>query len=238
MSTALEWLGKMIAQKSGGYVCVTDVSNIMVAQDNKAHREVLLGSRMILPDGTPLSWIARLRGCQGMRRVCGPDLMLAAFEASVKTRWRHYLLGGDADVPELLKSRLEQSFPGAEIAGAYSPPFRPLSEEEDKELVARIIESKPDILWVGLGCPKQEKWMSDHEHVLKNIVQIGVGAAFNFHSGKIVRAPRLMRNNGLEWLHRLASEPRRLWRRYVLLAPKFVWASLVETTLGSYRRFE
>ena len=235
MMTALRFLDELVRRKQGAYICVTDVSNVMLAQENHSHRKVLLGAAMIMPDGTPLSWISRLRGVRGIRRVCGPDFMREALDSSVSTKWRHFLLGGTEDVLKLLEARLSKQYPKAEIVGAYSPPFRPMTDQEDEALVEDILDSKVDILWVGLGCPKQEKWMADHRERLPGVVQIGVGAAFNFLSGVVVRAPIFMRKTGFEWLHRLLSEPRRLWRRYVILAPKFVFAAIFETVAGSYR---
>ena len=193
MVTALRFLDELVRRKQGAHVCVPDVSNLMLAQETHSHRKVLLEAAMIMPDGTPLSRISRLRGVRGIRRVCGPDSMFEAFDSSVSTKWRHIILGGTEDVLKLLEARLSKQ------------------------------------------CSKQEKWMADHRVRLPGVVQIGVGAAFNFHSGNIFRPPIVMLKTGFEWLHRLLSEPRRLWRRYVILALKFVLAAIIKTVTGSCR---
>lgn len=229
MDSAIARLRFLADKEAGSYVCVTDVYNIMVAQRDDAHRKVLQGADMVTPDGSPLSWVARSRGVSDIRRVCGPDLFAETMDVSRRFGWKHYFLGGAEGVPERLAERMREAFPGVQIVGTYSPPFRRLTAEEDETLVANIRQADPDFLWIGLGCPKQERWMADHVDRLPGIVQIGVGAAFNFHSGEIARAPSWMRKNGLEWLHRLKSEPRRLWKRYLLHGPAFMLASSRES---------
>jgi len=235
MDSAISRIEHLARQTDGSYVCVTDVYNIVLAQSDAEHKRVLMGASMITPDGTPISWLARLRGQNGIDRVCGPDLMPRVIEASQQSGLRHYFLGGAEGVPERLSQAMQNAYPKAQIVGTFSPPFRTLSDGEKDAMLRDILTSGANVLWIGLGCPKQEKWMADHRAALPGVVQIGVGAAFNFHTGEVARAPLWMRRNGLEWLHRLASEPRRLWQRYFIMAPRFVWGGIIETLTGTYR---
>ena len=218
------WIGG----DKGRYICVADANSILRAHTDESHGRAMNGADMVTPDGMPLVWAGRLKGYAQIERVCGPDLMLELCAYSVSRGWRHYIFGGADGVPAMLSSILTHKFSGLRICGAYSPPFRPLTSHEDEEIIDGILEAKPDIIWVGLGCPKQEKWMSEHAHRLPGIVMIGVGAAFDFHTGRVKRAPKWMQRNGLEWLHRLISEPRRLWRRYLISAPHFAILEIAE----------
>ena len=219
MNTAVTELGARIAARQGGYVCAADMNSIMQAQRLPAHMSAMRDAVMVVPDGTPLVWAARMRGTPRMARVPGPDLMLELCAAGVAHGWRHYFYGGADGVTEELAEAFAQRFPGFVLAGHQSPPFRPLTEEERARSLAEIAAADPHVLWVGLGCPKQELWMHENAARLPRTLIIGVGAAFNFHSNRIARAPQWMRRNGLEWLHRLGSEPQRLWRRYLVLGP-------------------
>jgi N-acetylglucosaminyldiphosphoundecaprenol N-acetyl-beta-D-mannosaminyltransferase len=221
--SAIGWISGWIGRKESRYVCVADVHSVVQGYKNPMHRASMRGADMIVPDGMPLVWTGRLRGESVMARVSGPDLLPAVCAHSAKEAgWRHYFFGGAEGVPERLAERLSERFPGLRVVGTCSPPFRALSAEEDAELVRQINEARPDIVWVGLGCPKQERWMAAHVDRIEGAVLIGVGAAFDFHVGHVKRAPLWMQRNGLEWVHRLASEPRRLWRRYLVLAPEFL----------------
>lgn len=211
------------------YVCAADVNSIMQAQRSAAHMEALRHADMVLPDGTPLVWVSHLRGQRQIARVPGPDIMLKLCEVGVGKGWRHFLYGGATGVAEQLAEVLQRRFPGLLIAGTHAPPFRVLSPEEQARDIARINAAQPHIVWVGLGCPKQEIWMRENLPKLRGAVVIGVGAAFDFHGGRIPRAPLWMRRNGLEWLHRLGCEPARLWRRYLVLGPVFLVRATVET---------
>jgi N-acetylglucosaminyldiphosphoundecaprenol N-acetyl-beta-D-mannosaminyltransferase len=226
---ALDIMTGWIASRHSAYICATDVNSVMRAQDDARHMEALRAADLIIADGTPLVWIARLRGERRMSRVCGPDLFTAACAASTRRGWRHYLVGGMPGVADELASCMKRENPGLEVVGVECPPFRSLTAAEDEEMLARINAAKPDIVWVGLGCPKQERWMLEHRPRLPGIVLVGISAAFDFHTERVKRAPIWMRTRGLEWLHRLMSEPRRLWRRYLVKAPRFIVASLVET---------
>ncbi len=229
MNSAVDRLADWIEKKQKRYICASDVHSVMRAQDEASHMEALRDADMVLPDGTPLVWVSHLRGERDISRVPGPDFMLAAVERSVKEGWRHYFYGAAEGVAGLLAQTLSENYPGLNVAGTGTPPFRPLTEQESEESLAHIRAARPDIVWVGLGCPKQERWMHEHLSKLDGVVLVGVGAAFDFHAGRVSRAPLWMRSNGFEWLHRLACEPQRLWRRYLLQAPRFVFFSLKET---------
>lgn len=232
MQRAVDRIGSWIAgrdAKRGRYVCVVDVSNVMLARENPRHMDALRGADMVTPDGMPLVWVSWLRGVKETRRVCGPDLLPEICARSEQTGWRHYFYGGADGVADLLSGKLKTKYPALKVVGTECPPFRSLSDGEKEATIVRIKQSGADIVWVGLGCPKQEAWMYEHARRLEGVVLIGVGAAFDFHSGRVARAPVWMQNAGLEWLHRLYSEPRRLWRRYLIRAPLFVALSLAET---------
>jgi N-acetylglucosaminyldiphosphoundecaprenol N-acetyl-beta-D-mannosaminyltransferase len=176
---------------------------------------------LVTPDGMPLVWLGRFMGAR-IDRVYGPDLMLAVCESSVEKRYSHFLYGGAPNVPEKLAQELTDRFPGLRIAGTYSPPFRELTAEEDRRAVEMINASGAQIVWVGISTPKQERWMFSHVRSLKVPVMIGVGAAFDIHAGLKPQAPPWMRRSGLEWLFRLGTEPRRLWKRYAVNNPMFM----------------
>ena len=221
MPTAIERIAGWIGKPQSQYVCVADVHSAMLTRTNPSHMASMRGAAMVTPDGMPLVWTGRALGHKTMSRVSGPDLLPEVCAASEKRGWRHYFYGGDEGVADQLQANLKARFPKLDIVGTYSPPFRPLTDAEDAAIVRAILDAKTDILWVGLGCPKQEKWMADHVAKLPGVTLIGIGAAFDFHTGRVERAPLWMQRNGLEWLHRLASEPKRLWRRYLVIAPRY-----------------
>jgi len=226
-----EWISRTAMQ----YVCVTGVHGVMESQRDRELRQIHNEAGLVTPDGMPLVWISRLKGHSQVERVYGPDLMLAVCEVSERKGYRHFFYGGAAGVAERLASRLRERFPGLAIAGTFCPPFRPLEPAEDAEVVQRINDAHPDIVWVGLSTPKQESWMSTHRRRLKAPILIGVGAAFDFHAGIKAQAPRWMMHAGLEWLFRMAAEPRRLWRRYLFNNPRFVF--LVALQMLGLRRY-
>lgn len=211
-----------------GYVCVTGVHGAMEAQTDPEFRAVLNGSFLTVPDGVPLVWVGRLQGRRTMSRVYGPDLMIELCRQSVATGYRHFLYGGNYGVAENLAERLRQRIPGIQIVGTYTPPFRPLSAEEECELQRQVAACKPDIFWVGLSTPKQERFMAHYLDQLDTKLMIGVGAAFDIHTGRIKDAPKWIKSLGLQWLHRLIQEPRRLWRRYLVNNPKFILRILLQ----------
>ena len=228
MSQALKTLDAWIAGRELHYVCVTGVHGVMECQRDEHLRQIHNTAGLVTPDGMPLVWLLRVHGRRHVTRVYGPDLMLALCQHSVAPGYRHYLYGGSEDVVKLLKARLEQYYPGLQVVGAFAPPFRPLTAEEDEQVVRMINEANPDIVWVGLSTPKQERWMAGHRDRLAAPVLLGVGAAFDFHAGVKRQAPRWMQRSGFEWLFRLATEPRRLWRRYLTNNPLFVGLVLAQ----------
>lgn len=222
MAQALDIIGGWIDHRQPNYVCVTGVHGVMESQRDENLRRIHNTAGLVTPDGMPLVWLSRLRGRRHVERVYGPDLMLALCERSVSKGYRHFLYGGTEDALEHLASNLQRRFSGLQVVGKYSPPFRSLTDEEDEKIVRMINETNPDIIWVGLSTPKQEHWMASHVHRLTAPVMLGVGAAFDFHSGLKKQAPRWMQHSGLEWLFRLATEPRRLGPRYLVNNPLFV----------------
>jgi N-acetylglucosaminyldiphosphoundecaprenol N-acetyl-beta-D-mannosaminyltransferase len=235
LRAARDEIAAAIASGKKGYICVTGVHGVMEAQDNEKLRRILNGAFLNTPDGMPMVWVGRWQGYRQMERVYGPDLMLALCDGTREAGWTHFLYGGAEGVAESLKERLERRFPGIRIVGTWTPPFRPLTAEEEAELAREIGRVKPDIVWVGLSTPKQEEFMAAQIERLETKLMIGVGAAFDFHSGRVRQAPRWVQRSGLEWLFRLGCEPRRLWRRYLRNNPRFVFRILCQ--LLGLRRF-
>jgi len=227
---ALAAIEDWIQRRDPHYVTITGVHGVMESQTDPEVRAIHNRAGLVTPDGMPLVWASRLAGQRHVRRVYGPDLMLAACRRSLETGWRHFLYGGAEGVPELLATRLADRFPGLEITGAFAPPFRPLTDAEDEEIVQRINAARPDIVWVGLSTPKQERWMASHLGRLEAPVMVGVGAAFDFHAGLKRQAPKWIQGTGLEWLFRLITEPRRLWRRYLRNNPVFLASVALQAT--------
>jgi N-acetylglucosaminyldiphosphoundecaprenol N-acetyl-beta-D-mannosaminyltransferase len=230
MADALSRIDHWIASRAKQYICVTGVHGVMESQRDPALRAIHNRAGLVTPDGMPLVWLARLRGHPEVERVYGPDLMLACCGASVMNGYRHFFYGGAPGVPERLAERLQQRYPGLQVAGHWSPPFRELEAFEESEMIARINAAHPDIVWVGLSTPKQERWMARYVGRISAPVLVGVGAAFDMHAGVKKQAPRWMQRNGLEWLFRLGAEPRRLWRRYLINNPRFVWRVMLESS--------
>jgi N-acetylglucosaminyldiphosphoundecaprenol N-acetyl-beta-D-mannosaminyltransferase len=233
---ALEVLDAWIKQKHRTYVCITGVHGVMESQTDPELRRIHNQAGLVTPDGMPMVWMSRLAGHKHVDRVYGPDLMLAVCEVSAKRGYRHFFYGGNEGVPELLRDKLQQKFPGLQVVGTFSPPFRPLTPEEDAAIVAQINAAQPDIVWVGLSTPKQERWMAAHLGKVQAPVMVGVGAAFDFHAGLKPQAPRWMQRSGMEWFFRMVSEPKRLARRYLQNNPRFVFAVLMQ--LLGLRRYK
>lgn len=223
MDDAIRHSESVIRSCNKGYVCVTDVHGIIEAQSDIGFREILNKSIMTTPDGMPLVWVGRIQGHKRIRRVYGPDYLLEMCRVSVERGHRHFFFGGGPGVAERLALELSKRFPGLQIAGTYTPPFRPLSSSEEEKLEALVAEAKPDLFWVGLGSPKQERFMAKYCGRLDAKLMVGVGAAFDIHSGNVKEAPKWLKAAGLQWLHRLIQEPRRLWRRYLNCVPNFIW---------------
>lgn len=220
---ACEIIDGWIHERKKVYICVAPASTIVDSQSDAAYKKVLDGADMITPDGMPLVWVAKLMGDKNIARTYGPDLMMALCEKGQENGYKHYLYGGEESTCSLLKNVLKKKFPNINITGHYAPPFRPLHAREDKEVIEGINRLNPDILWVGLGSPKQDYWMYEHREKLNVPVIIGVGAAFDFIAGIKKQAPRWMQRCGLEWLFRLCSEPRRLWKRYLVGNARFIY---------------
>ena len=230
LNLALAAIDSALARKSKGYVCVTGVHGVMEAQQDENFRAILNHSFLNTPDGMPMVWLGRLNGASKMDRVYGPDLMLLVCELSQKKGYTHFLYGGAPGVAEELQQKLEAKIHGIKFAGTYTPPFRALNVDEETALIRMVNEKKPDIFWVGLSTPKQEKFMAQYRDKLDATLFFGVGAAFDFHAGRVRQAPRWMQRSGLEWLFRLGSEPRRLWRRYFRNNPLFLFRVLCQWT--------
>jgi N-acetylglucosaminyldiphosphoundecaprenol N-acetyl-beta-D-mannosaminyltransferase len=220
---AREWIDATVAARDRGYVCVAAVHTVMACQDDPELRTAVEGASFTVPDGQPLVWALNALGHDLPDRVYGPELMERMCAHAAQTGLRFYLYGGrNHGVLAQLARNLRLRHPGLRIVGGHCPPFRPQTPEEEASVADEINRSGADVVWVGIGVPKQEKWMARMRHRLSAPVLVGVGAAFDFHAGLIPQAPGWMQRAGLEWLFRLAQEPRRLWRRYLRYNPRFV----------------
>lgn len=228
MARALDLSEQWIATGKSAYICMTGVHGVMEAQSDKDLCRVLNGALINAPDGMPMSWVGWLQGYRQMDRVYGPDFMANLCRSSVTKGYRHYLYGGSPGVAHELKAVLERRFPELKVVGTYTPPFRRLTLEEENQLLNDIRKTEPDILWVGLSTPKQEHFMAEYVDRLGVPLLIGVGAAFDFHTGRIGEAPAWIKRAGLQWLHRLLQDPKRLWKRYLLNNPVFMWRIMLQ----------
>lgn len=236
LSIATEAILAAARERRKGYVCVTGVHGVTEAQDDPDFRQILNRSFLNTTDGMPLVWLAKhYVAKRPIERVYGPDLMLELFEATRDGSVTHFFYGGAPGVAEELKASLESRFPGVRVVGTYCPPFRPLNAEEEAELAAKVHDTKPDLMWVGLSTPKQERFMSEYLPKLDVTVMLGVGAAFDFHSGRVRQAPRWIQRSGFEWFYRLCSQPRRLARRYLVNNPLFL--GRIALQLSGLRRY-
>jgi N-acetylglucosaminyldiphosphoundecaprenol N-acetyl-beta-D-mannosaminyltransferase len=222
LETALAAIADAVRARHKGYICVTGVHGVMEAQDDAHFKTILNRAFLCTPDGMPMVWAGKLNGQREMRRVYGPDLMLDVCAWSETSGAKHFFYGGADGVADLLAQKLKTKFPKLEIVGTFTPPFRALNADEENKLREQVANLQPDIFWVGLSTPKQEKFMAEFLPKLDVTLMIGVGAAFDFHSGRIRQAPRWMQRSGLEWFYRLCSEPSRLARRYFRNNPLFV----------------
>lgn len=221
MNDAINQIAKWVQIKKAAYVCVTPAHSVMECVKHPELKRIYNESGLTTPDGMAIVWLLRLAGHKQVSRVYGPDLMQAVCKAMTDQKTRHFFYGGAPGVAEDLVAYLQKDNPDLVVAGLYSPPFRDLSKDEDNQVVDLLKNSAADIIWVGLGSPRQEVWMAEHVGVT-NAVLIGVGAAFDFLSGHKKQAPRWIQRSGLEWFFRFCSEPGRLWRRYIQY-PQFVW---------------
>ncbi len=222
METLKAFTVSHIAELSGKYICVANVHTTVTAYENAAYRDIQNGAVLSIPDGGPLSSAGRKRGYTAMQRTTGPSYM----QEMLKEGYRHFFYGSTEETLERMKKKLQSDYPGAVIAGMYSPPFRELTEEEDKEIIEMINAAEADFVWVGLGAPKQEYWMAAHEGKIHGLM-VGVGAAFDYLAGNISRAPEWMQKHNLEWLYRLMQDPKRLFYRYFHTNTSFIWNAVI-----------
>ena len=226
----MEWLVKYLDENlediKGDYICVSNVHTTVTSYEDASYCAVQNGGLMAIPDGGPLSTLGQKRGHKNMERTTGPSLMGEIFRISTEKGYRHYFYGSEEETLELLYQKLTERYLGIQIVGMYSPPFRTLTEQEDKAVIARINETNPDFVWVGLGAPKQEKWMAAHQDKINGLM-IGVGAGFDYYAENIKRAPIWMQKHNLEWVYRLAQDPKRLFKRYWSTNTKFIWNAII-----------
>ena len=223
LKVAVDLADRWINAKIPGYICVTGVHGVMEAQRDLEFRRILNRAFVTVPDGMPLTWIGHHRGFREMDRVFGPDFMSAMCRVSVERGYRNFLYGGQTGIAQLLSRSLQAKFPGLQIVGTYTPPFRELTLEEEQELADQVHRSRPHILWVGLSTPKQERFMAQYFKRLQVPLLVGVGAAFDYHTGRIRDCSGWIKRAGLQWLHRLLQDPRRLTKRYLRNNPTFLW---------------
>jgi N-acetylglucosaminyldiphosphoundecaprenol N-acetyl-beta-D-mannosaminyltransferase len=222
---AMDAMDELVERREPGIVCAVAVHAVTVGYEDPEMRESLRRASLVLPDGMPVVWAAKLLGEELEDRVYGPELMLRYSDRCAERGYRVWLYGGrDQEALAQLALSMRRRHPGINIVGGYSPPFRPMTPEEDAGVVAQINDARPDVLWVGTGVPRQEKWMAYMRERLEVPVMCGVGAAFDFHAGRVSQAPRWMQQRGLEWIYRIAQEPRRLLPRYLYFNPRFVLA--------------
>ena len=225
MEETLQYIIGNLEELRGKYICVSNVHTTVMSYEDEEYRKIQNEAAMALPDGKPLSVVSRMRGFQEAQKVSGPDLMPEVFRISEEKGYTHYFYGATEETLDKLKDALHKRYPKLKVVGMYSPPFRPLTEKEDAEIVRGINEAAPDFIWVGLGAPKQERWMYAHRGKMCGVM-LGVGAGFDFHAGTIKRAPLWMQKSGLEWLFRLTQDPNRLFKRYAVTNIKFLWLLL------------
>ncbi|MCI8417927.1 MAG: WecB/TagA/CpsF family glycosyltransferase [Lachnospiraceae bacterium] len=221
MESTLCFIHKNLERLRGSYICISNVHTTIMSYESETYRCIQNGAILALPDGKPLSILCRKRGFSETSRVAGPDLMNEIFKCSKKFGYTHYFYGSTSETLRLLKKRLITDYQ-LSIVGMYSPPFRELTKEEDEVIINKINQAKADFVWIGLGAPKQECWMYEHQNKLNGLM-IGVGAGFDYFAGNIKRAPAWMQKCSLEWAYRLLQEPKRLFKRYLITNTKFIW---------------
>lgn len=225
-----QWCCEEVPPGGPRYLCATSVHGVIEGQRDAAFRRILNRAALVLPDGMPLVWFGRLQGCRTMQRVYGPGFMEQVLARTAGTAVRHFFYGGRPGVAADLARRMSARFPGLQVAGTYFPPFRTLTQGELEIVAATINEVCPDIVWVGLSTPKQERWIDEVRARLRAKVLVSVGAAFDYHTGRLRQAPAWVQRAGLEWLFRLVQEPRRLWRRYAANNPHFLGLAVLQLT--------
>lgn len=215
-----------IARSHADYIVLTGAHGVVEMQSDDELRDINNRAGLTTPDGMPVVWFAKLKGHKNIEKVYAPDVMVETFQFGLTEGYRHFLYGGEEGVADELARRLRERYPGIRIVGTYCPPFRPLDDREVGQIVRVINDADPHIVWVGIGCPKQERWMQRFRPLLRAPVLIGVGAGFDFLSGRKPLAPRWVQHSGFEWLYRLLSEPRRLWPRYARVVPLFLYVAM------------
>lgn len=230
LDSAVEALAAARAAGRRGFVTITGAHGVIESQDDPALRDIHNASLLSTPDGMPMVWMGRLQGYRAMSRVYGPDLMERMMAWSQKSGATHYFLGGNIGVAQELQQCLERRFPGIRIVGTHTPPFRPLQASEVEALAKELSEKDPDFVWIGLSTPKQERFMAAHLEPLGARIMLGVGAAFDFHAGRVTQAPRWIQRSGLEWFFRLTKDFKRLWPRYSRVVPRFLWLATLQLT--------
>lgn len=223
LKAAVDLADRWIARGDPGYACMSSVHGIMEAHRDPEFCRIVNQAVIAAPDGMPLSWIGHLQGFRDMDRVFGPDFMLAMCRLSVKREYRHFLYGGQPGVAQHLSTTLQEKFPGIQIVGTYTPPFRELTSREEEDLADQVHRARPHVLWVGISTPKQDRFMARYFERLQVPLLVGVGAAFDYHTGRIRDCSDWAKRAGLQWLHRLMQDPRRLWRRYLYSNSAFLW---------------
>lgn len=226
MEWLLEYLEKNIDLLHGDYICVSNVHTTVTSFEDPDYCAVQNGGIMAIPDGGPLSTVGRKRGYVEMARTTGPSLMGEVFKITAEKGYRHFFYGSKQETLDLLEEKLNENYPGIQIAGMYSPPFRPLTTEEDMAVIKMINDAKPDFVWIGLGAPKQENWMAAHQGKIDGLM-VGAGAGFDYFAGNIQRAPQWMQKWNLEWVYRLIQDPKRLFQRYWHTNTKFIWNAMI-----------
>jgi N-acetylglucosaminyldiphosphoundecaprenol N-acetyl-beta-D-mannosaminyltransferase len=234
LESAVLAIDSLVRARAGGYVCFSTVHMVMESYDDPEFGKKVNDANLIVPDGMPLVWMQRHLGRGEAQRIRANDLMIALCNHAAKNGLTVGFYGGKQEVIDAIRARAEIEFSNLRIAYAYSPPFRPLTEDEDAAIVSEINAASPDILFVGLGCPKQENWMAAHRDKLKCVI-LGVGASFDFYAGNIRECPVWIGSLGLEWLFRLMQEPKRLWRRYLILNPRFMFLAAMQLVKGRKR---
>jgi N-acetylglucosaminyldiphosphoundecaprenol N-acetyl-beta-D-mannosaminyltransferase len=230
LNEAINYIEENLGNLKGNYVCISNVHTTITAYENEEYRKIQNGGALVLPDGKPLSILSQIRGFKNAERVAGPDLMGELFKESEEKGYKHYFYGSTEETLEQLKLKLKEAYPKLNIVGSYSPPFKTDVYLERKKILSEINDRGTDFLWIGLGAPKQEKWMSIHKEKV-NAIMIGVGAGFDYFAGNIKRAPIWMRKFSLEWLYRLMQDPKRLFKRYATTNSKFIYLTMISKKL-------
>lgn len=234
LAKTIDVIDDWIRNKKKSYIVLTGAHGIIEMQDDKELKKINNSAGLVTPDGMPEVWLGKLKGCKDIEKVYAPEIMESCFEVSAERNYKHFFYGGKEGVADKLTEVLREKYPGIEIVGTYCPPFRSLTEEENNYVVNKINSSGADIVWCGLGCPKQERWMYEFRPLVDAHVLIGVGAGFDFLSGEKPLAPYWITRSGFEWFYRVFSDPRRLLKRYGNVVPRFLILNFLELLKGDF----